>query len=63
MKIERLERERAKLALERLLFFDGQNVRMIPESLRQPRRRGGQVGPSGGWGRSDATAAWAFIRS
>ena len=48
MKVERLERERAKLARERLLLFGGQNVRVIAEPFRQARGRGEQIGLSGG---------------
>src|SRR6185437_12855501 len=48
LEVERLERQRAKLARQRLLLAGRQNLRMIAEPLRQPRGRGEQIGLSGG---------------
>ena len=58
MKIERLERQRAKLARERLLLVGGQNAGMVAEPLRQAGgrartdRAGLEVGVDGGRMRS-----------
>ena len=48
VEVERLERQRAKLARERLLLVGGQNVRVVSEPLRQGRRRREQIGLAGG---------------
>ena len=46
MEVERLERERAKLARERLLLVGGQNAGMVAEPFRQARGRREQIGLS-----------------
>ena len=48
MKVERLERQRAKLARERLLLVGGQNAGMVAEPLRQAGGRGEQIGLAAG---------------
>ena len=48
VEVERLERERAKLARERLLLVGGQNAGMVAEPFRQGRRRREQIGLAGG---------------
>ena len=47
MKVERLERERAKLARERVLLVGGHNIRVMAEPLRQAHGRREQIGLSG----------------
>ena len=63
MKVERLERELGKLARERLLFFDGEDVRMVAKPLGQaawarrtdrPERKVKKIGRDGGLERSSA---------
>ncbi len=48
MEVERLERQRAKLARERLLLVGGQNAGMVAEPFRQAHGRREQIGLSGG---------------
>jgi hypothetical protein len=47
LEVEGLERESAEFARERIRFFEGQNIRMIREPLRQPSGRREQIGLRG----------------
>ena len=48
LEVERLERQRAKLARERRLFSRRHNIRDVSEPFRQARGRGEQIGLSEG---------------